>query len=277
MTGRLVSFDPLRSLYIPGVTPIKPEHWLSRLDIVQAADWILFPEYWQVNALVYGLKKKIFPSISSFHLGHDKVEMTRVFQAVCPENTPFTQILAQTETAIETILDGFCFPFVAKEVRNSMGQGVFLIETRKDFLEYAKNNTVLYVQEYLPINRDLRLVLVGNKVVAGYWRIAAPGRFHNNVSCGGSVSFENIPEGAIRLVESFAGATGINHAGFDVAEVHGHFYFLEFNTRFGTRALIDRGIQLNPYILSYLNGTSPNDPSGHSGGIEATFPSYTQH
>ena len=40
--------------------------------------------------------------------GHDKVEMTRVFQAVCPENTPFTQILAHTETAIETILDGFC-------------------------------------------------------------------------------------------------------------------------------------------------------------------------
>ncbi len=138
MTGRLVSFDPLRTLNIPGVIPLKPEHWLSRQDIVQAADWILFPEYWQVNALVYGWKKKIFPSISSFHLGHDKVEMTRVFQAVCPENTPFTQILAHTETAIEQVLDGFCFPFVAKEVRNSMGQGVFLIETRKDFLDYAR-------------------------------------------------------------------------------------------------------------------------------------------
>jgi len=36
--------------------------------------------------------------------------------------------------------------------------------------------------------------------------------------------------------------------------VDGHYYFLEFNTRFGTRALIDRGIQLSPWICSYLNG-----------------------
>lgn len=253
MTGRYVSFDPLRTINIPGVIPLKPEHWLTHQDVVRAADWILFPEYWQVNTLVYGWKKKIFPSISSFHLGHDKVEMTRAFQALCPDNTPTTQILSHTETAIEQILDGFCFPFVAKEARNSMGQGVYLIETRKDFLNYAKSNSVLYVQEYLPINKDLRLVLVGDTLVAGYWRRAAAGQFHNNVSRGGSVSFEDIPEGAVRLVESFARQTGINHAGFDVAEVDGHFYFLEFNTRFGTRALIDRGIQLSPCIRSYLN------------------------
>ncbi len=253
MTGRLVSFDPLRTLDIPGVIPLKPEQWLSRQDIILAAEWVLFPEYWQVNTLVYGWKKKIFPSISSFHLGHDKVEMTRVFQAVCPKNTPFTQILAHTDTAIEQVLNRFCFPFVAKEARNSMGRGVFLIENRMDFLDYAKSNSVLYVQEYLPIIRDLRLVLVGNQVAAGYWRKAAPGQFHNNVSRGGSVSFEGIPEGAVRLVESFARRTGINHAGFDVAEVDGHFYFMEFNTRFGTRALTDRGIQLSPWICSYLN------------------------
>jgi ribosomal protein S6--L-glutamate ligase len=253
MTGRLVSFDPLRTLNIPGVIPLKPEQWLNNRNIVQAADWILFPEYWQVNALVYGWKKKIFPSISSFHLGHDKVEMTRAFQAINPDNMPTTRILSHTETAIEQVLDGFCFPFVAKEARNSMGQGVYLIETRKDFLDYARSNSVLYVQEYLPINKDLRLVLVGDKVVAGYWRKAAAGQFHNNVSRGGTVSFEEIPEGAVRLVESFARQTGINHAGFDVAEVDGHFYFLEFNTRFGTRALIDRGIQLSPFIRSYLN------------------------
>jgi ribosomal protein S6--L-glutamate ligase len=249
----MVSFDPLRTLNIPGVVPLKPEHWLNNRDILQAADWILFPEYWQVNVLVYGWKKKIFPSISSFHIGHDKVEMTRAFQAINPDNTPTTRILSHSETAIEQILDGFCFPFVAKEARNSMGQGVFLIKTRKDFLDYANSSAVLYVQEYLPINKDLRLVLVGDKVVAGYWRKAAAGQFHNNVSRGGAVSFADIPDGAVRLVESFARQTGVNHAGFDVAEVDGHFYFLEFNTRFGTRALIDHGIQLSPWIRSYLN------------------------
>ena len=249
-----VSFDPLRTLGIPA-TPLKPDHWIHRRDIVLAADWVLFPEYWQVNTLVYGWKKRIFPSIASFHLGHDKVEMTRIFQAICPGNTPETLILAATETAAEQILDEFSFPFVVKEIRNSMGQGVYLIKNRMDFLAYARNAAVLYVQEYLPITRDMRLVLVGDSVVAGYWRKAAPGQFHNNVSRGGSVSFDDIPEGAVRLVESFARITGVDHAGFDVAEVEGHFYFLEFNIRCGTRALTDRGISLSPWIYAWLTAS----------------------
>ena len=251
MTFRCVSFDPLRTLGIPAVS-LKPGQWLSRPDIIRSADWILFPEYWQVNALVYGWKRRIFPSISSFHLGHDKVEMTRVFQAVCPGNAPHTLIFAPTDRAIEQILDEFTFPFVAKEIRNSMGQGVYLIHTRKEFLDYVRITPVLYVQEYLPIMKDLRLVVLGNSVVTGYWRQAAQGGFHNNVSRGGTVSFDSIPEGAVRLVETFAGETGVNHAGFDVAEVDGHFYFLEFHIRFGTRALTDRGIPLNQWIHSYL-------------------------
>lgn len=252
MTLRFVSFDPLRTLHIPNVTHVKANQWLSQKEMILAADGILFPEYWQVNALVYGWKKRIFPSISSFHIGHDKVEMTRAFQAVCPENTPHTRILASTDRAVEQVLDEFHFPFVAKEIRNSMGQGVFLIEKRQDFLDYAASASALYVQEYLPIRRDLRLVWIGDQVVAGYWRQAAPGQFHNNVSRGGTVCFEGIPEGAVCLVETFARQTGIDHAGFDVAEVDGHFYFLEFNTRFGTRALTDRGFPLNSIIYSYL-------------------------
>ncbi len=258
-----VSFDPLRTLGIPA-TPLKPDHWLRQRDVIMAADWVLFPEYWQVNTLVYGWKKKIFPSIASFHLGHDKVEMTRIFQAVCPNNTPETLILPATESAVEQILDEFPFPVVAKEIRNSIGQGVYLIRNRRDFLEYAEKSPILYVQESLPITRDLRLVLVGDSVVTGYWRKAAPGQFHNNVSRGGSVSFEDIPDGAAHLVESFARATGIDHAGFDVAEVEGHFYFLEFNIRFGARALTDRGFTLGPRIYAYLVGVQHHAASEFS-------------
>ncbi len=255
MTFLRVSFDPLRTIEIPGVITVKPEQWLNRKNIIMQAEYVLFPEYWQVNVLVYAWKKHIFPSINSFHLGHDKVEMTRAFQAICPESTPNTLILGQTETAMEKVLDEFSFPFVAKDIRNSMGLGVYLVENRKDFMNYYNTNQVLYIQEYLPIKKDLRLVLVGEKVVAAYWRKAAEGRFHNNVSSGGSVSFENIPEEAVLLVEKFARKTGINHAGFDVAEVNGCYYFLEYNIRFGTRALTDRGIHLGHWIDSYLTAS----------------------
>jgi len=62
---KLISFDPLRTLAMPGVRFVKPEHWLREREALQDADWVLFPEYWQVNALHYGLKARIFPSLAS--------------------------------------------------------------------------------------------------------------------------------------------------------------------------------------------------------------------
>ena len=101
---RLISFDPLRTLEIPGVVNVKPEDWRRRKSEIMAADALLFPEYWQVNALVYAWRRRIFPSINSYHLGHDKIEMTRAFEAVCPEHVPFTRILPSTPAALEQVL-----------------------------------------------------------------------------------------------------------------------------------------------------------------------------
>ena len=253
----LVSFDPLRTLDIPNIRNLKPEHWFRERETILQADWVLFPEYWQINPLVYAWKKKIFPSISTFHLGHDKVEMTRAFEAVCPRNIPQTQILPATEVAEQQILDEFAFPFVAKEIKNSMGRGVHVIHDRHELRHYRETNPVLYIQEYLPIDRDLRVVLIGNKVVAAYWRIAAHGAFHNNVAMGATVSFDNIPASAIELVEQVARQLDIDHAGFDVAFVDGWCYLFEFNVRFGTQALNQRGIKTGPLIQQSLFERNP--------------------
>lgn len=61
--------------------------------------------------------------------------MTRAFWALCPEHVPHTVILPATASSIEQVLDNFTYPFVAKEVRNSMGQGVHFIESRSDFAD----------------------------------------------------------------------------------------------------------------------------------------------
>ena len=249
---RLISFDPLRTLEIPGVINVKPEDWLRRKAEIMAADALLFPEYWQVNALMYAWQRRIFPSISSYHLGHDKIEMTRAFEAVCPAHVPFTRILPSTPAALEQVLDEFTFPFVAKVVRSSMGQGVTLIESRAAFRHYAQANEILYIQERLQIHRDVRVVVVGGQVVTAYWREAQDGKFHNNVAQGGTVSFEHVPDEALRLAERVATQLGIDHAGFDIAQVDGHCYLFEFNVRFGTEALNARGIRLGPLIVDYL-------------------------
>ena len=117
---RLITLDPLRTLDVPGTRPLKPEQMFRESELIKSADWVLFPEYWQVNALVYAWKKKIFPSINTYHMGHDKVELSRALQALCPGNVPQTLILPRTPSSEEVILDQLCFPMVAKEVRNSI-------------------------------------------------------------------------------------------------------------------------------------------------------------
>jgi len=258
---RLVSFNPYRSLGIPGVTYVKPELMFRQREEILAADWVLFPEYWQVNALSYGLRKRIFPSLASYHLGHDKVEMTRAFWSLVPQHVPETCIAASCESGMAEVLERFSFPFVLKEPRNAMGRGVHLVHDRSALRTHAAANAVLYVQELLPIHRDLRVVYVADAVVCAYWRQGTRD-FRNNVSQGGEVSFDDVPEAPLRLVETLARALGIDHAGFDVAEVNGHWYLLEFNTLFGNEALNGRGIRLGGIIHSYLERSlqGPVDP-----------------
>lgn len=249
---RLVSLNAYRALGIPGVSYVKPEALYSQLDTIRQADWVLFPEYWQVNSLTYALKRRIFPNAASYHLGHDKVEMTRAFWTVCPAHVPQTLILPSTDSALEQALEQLSFPVVAKDPRNSMGRGVFLLETRRQLRDYAAGQPVLYLQEYLPIRRDLRVVWIGDRVVAAYWRVAAEGAFHNNVAQGGRIEFGDVPDGALQLVTRTARELGVDHAGFDVAEVDGHYYLLEFNTLFGNEALNRQGIPVGRIIYEYL-------------------------
>ena len=254
---RLLTFDALRCLDIPDTRYIKPELMFRHKDEIKDADWILFPEYWQVNSLAYGLQKRIFPSLAGYHLGHDKIEMTRALWALCPEHVPRTMILPATCNCIAEILDGFDFPFVAKEVRNSMGRGVHLIESRCDFDAYCRHNDVLYVQEFLPIKRDLRIVYVGDKVIGAYWRTGREGGYRNNVAQGGHIDYDNIPHSAMELVARVAHAMNIDHAGFDVAVVADHYYLLEFNTLFGNEGLQRRDISVGKYIWEYLHNNAP--------------------
>lgn len=249
----LISFDALRTLHIPGVTYIKPAQYLRHRAQLEAADWLLFPDYWQVNPLVYGLRAPIFPSAASYHLGHDKIEMTRAFELVCPAHIPLTLIEANTPSGRERILDQLPLPFVAKTARSSEGRGVFLIETLAQWRDYCASHDVLYAQELLPARRDLRLALVGDEIIGGYWREHRDGSFHNNVAQGGRIVHGELPAEAVALVLSVAAKLGIDHAGFDVMECDGHYYFLEFNRIFGNQGLTEQGIEPGVAIQRYLS------------------------
>ncbi|MYM61842.1 RimK family alpha-L-glutamate ligase [Pseudomaricurvus sp. HS19] len=265
---QLVSFNLFRTLGLPNTTFIKPESFQRHPEKyqaqIEAADWVLFPEYWQLNGLLYSLNSRIFPSESTYRIGHNKIEMTRAIQLLTPSNLPRTLIAANNDSDAGHLWQAMELPFVAKLAKASQGEGVWLIEDRQQWLEYRQRADSLYVQEHLPIDRDLRIVMVGNEVIAAYWRHQSERSFHTNVSRGGHVSYDDVPAAAIDYVQQLARKLNINHAGFDIAMVDGHPYLLEFNRLFGNQGIPGGGRAITDAMLRYLQQHSsdhtPWDP-----------------
>lgn len=250
-----ISFNPIRSIGIECVTYVKPGDMYRSVHAIKQAKAILFPEYWQVNSLVYALKKIIFPSICTYHLGHDKVEMTRSLQMLCPEYVLKTSIFSYENICFDALVEQFGLPFVCKCIRSSSGLGVFLIRSRNDYEAYAQMNPVVYAQEYVRMERDLRVVIVGQRVVSAYWRVGGTERFHNNVSRGGIICRTGVPADIVDKVLQIAQALGVNHAGFDIAVTSRGVYILEFNLYFGTRGIPLSSYELGRVINHYLSQT----------------------
>lgn len=269
-----VSFDVFRTLGFADTLQLKANQLFAHREQIAAADWVLFPEYWQLNALIYGLQARVFPSEASYRLGHNKIEMTRAFEVVAPAHIPWTEIRANTPDNAEELWALMQSPFVAKLPKAALGNGVWLIDSRQDWKDYLAKTDVLYVQEYLPIDRDIRVMIIGDQVIAAYWRQQASRGFYNNVAKGGSIDHSPVPQSAIDLALSLATGLGVDHAGFDIAMVAGHPYVLEFNRLFGNQGIEGGSDTLRTAIVDYLQRQSeptgphfPRRPAGSGGRL----------
>jgi len=97
------------------------------------------------------------------------------------------------------ISDNIGYPCVVKVVTGSYGAGVYLCERKKDykklveFIENLGNKKTLLVQEYLGERpgEDLRVLVIGGKVIGAMKRHGAEGDFRANITNGGTG--ENFP------------------------------------------------------------------------------------
>ncbi|CAA0104073.1 Ribosomal protein S6--L-glutamate ligase [Zhongshania aliphaticivorans] len=247
-----ISFDIFRTLGFNDTTQLKPEQIFKYKDDISSAEWVLYPEYWQLNALIYGLKAKVFPSQASYLLGHNKIEMSRAFEMVAPANIPQTEIRANTPSNAEELWELMLLPFVAKLPKASQGSGVWLINNRADWAAYLARTDILYVQEYLPIDRDIRVVIIGDQVVSAYWRLQSDQGFYNNVAKGGIIDQSPVPTQAINLALNLATSLEIDHGGFDIAMVGDQPYVFEFNRLFGNQGIEGGNQRIRDAIIDYL-------------------------
>ena len=119
---------------------------------------------------------------------------------------------------------------------------MYLIGSQTELESYCSLTKVAYIQEYLPNDRDIRVVVIGDRVVHSYWRIASPGEFRSNVNCGATISFDAVPKPAIDLALQTAKSCGWDDVGIDICKFQHKYYVLEANMKYGRQGFEKAGI-----------------------------------
>ncbi len=209
-------------------------------DLIRRAEKIYYPTPFYAD-IFDAAGKKIFPTYHTYKCVQDKIKQTALFNLLEIPH-PRTRVFYGNRRK-KSIPDYFDFPFVGKIPRGSaMGRGVYLIKNEAEFSAYCELATPAYIQEYLPTDRDIRVVVIGNKIVHSYWRIASPGEFRSNLAVGGTVSLEPVPQEALDLALHTARQCQWDDVGIDISRYEGRFYVLEANMKYGKEGFKAAGI-----------------------------------
>ena len=220
---------------------------------ITAAPKIYYPTAFYAD-LFNTMGKPTFPSYHTYKFAQDKIRQTALFHLLGIPH-PRTRIFYGPRQKAE-ITRFFTYPFVAKIPRGSArGTGVFLIDNARALDEYLDNTGPAYIQEYLPIDRDMRLVIIGRKVRLAFWRTASAAEFRTNVSLGGGISFSPLPPEVHELALATARRCGWDDVGLDIARCGGRYYVLEGNMKYGTKGFKAAGIDYKKLVADLiLNG-----------------------
>ncbi len=219
--------------------------------LIRNAGKIYYPTTFYAD-LFDAMGKATFPSYHTYKCVQDKIMQTALFELLELPH-PRTRVFYGKRQR-NTIPDYFKFPFIAKIPRGSaMGRGVFLIQNRADLNTYLAQTDAAYIQEYLPVDRDMRIVIIGHRIVHAYWRIAASSEFRTNVALGGKISLDPIPDKALELARFTARACGWDDVGIDICECKGEQYVLEGNMKYGKEGFRKAGIDYTKLMESLID------------------------
>lgn len=247
--SRLRGVPEVRTL---GVKPNFFDYTEAERDWILGAPVVLYPTRHYAKFLST-LGRTVFPSLETHMYADEKILQSTLFQMLGLDH-PRTRFYYSRHHG--DILKEFRLPFVAKLPRSSSrGRGVFLVASERDLADYLARTRVAYIQEYLPHDRDLRVVLIRYEPVIAYWRVRPAGGFRANLSQGGRAVFDDVPGEAIDLAARCARACRFDDVGLDFIRHHGRWYLIEANMKYGRKGLSMRGLSIKEIIRKkLLNG-----------------------
>ena len=209
-------------------------------ELIRNAKKIYYPSTFYAD-LFDAMGKHTFPSYHTYKCVQDKIKQTALFELMKISH-PHTRVFYGKRQK-KNITNHFTFPFVGKIPRGSaLGRGVYLLQNQKELENYLRLTNIAYIQEYLSADRDIRVVIIGHRIVHAYWRIAPQKEFRTNIAVGGRVSLASVPPEALDLALHTAQSCGWDDVGVDVCRHAGNYYVLEANMKYGKEGFRQAGI-----------------------------------
>jgi len=150
------------------------------------------------------------------------------------------------------------FPMIVKECFGSFGQQVYLVNDYNDLKSIVKEleaKPILF-QEFIKSShgRDIRLQVVGDKVIASMLRYSDNGDFRANLSIGGKMKVYNPSKEEIELAVKCCNAIGLDFAGVDILfGENGQPLVCEVNSNAHFKNIFDcTGVNAADWIIQHI-------------------------
>ncbi len=150
------------------------------------------------------------------------------------------------------------YPLVIKELYGSFGQQVYLVQNSEEMHDLIGKLGYkgFLMQEFMACSsgRDVRINVVGNRVVASMLRYNEKGDFRSNISNGGSMMKYDPSEEQKDMALKACRALGLDFAGVDVMfGQNGEPVICEVNSNPHFKSTLDcTGVDMSFEILKYI-------------------------
>lgn len=128
-------------------------------------------------------------------------------------------------------IDRLKFPIIIKPISGSQGREVVKMKTKERALAFFQKNPIGYMaQEYVPIDGDVRVFVVGRKALGAMKRYVVPGDVRSNASVGAKTEKIVLTKEMAKMALAATRAKGLDIAGVDIITHGGEMYVLEVNS-----------------------------------------------
>ena len=150
----------------------------------------------------------------------------------------------------------FSYPFILKKSTSSQGKGIMKIngeEELKDISELLDESKTLVIQEFVKFSsgRDIRVIVIGGKVIGAMMRIAKSG-YKSNFHKGGMVKKVELNDELKSLAIQTASSVGLDICGVDFLIDENGYKICEINASPGFEGFeIATGLNIAKEILEF--------------------------